>query len=114
MTKHTPGPWTVCAVKDWSPDDPGTLCVLATGKNKAFPVAFIGSRGGNIPEEQGNAHLIAAAPAMLAALESGHEVLCELLEGRAHLGLHKDDRAMMRAALKDIRAAIAAAKGGAA
>lgn len=63
---------------------------------------------------EANARLIAAAPAMLAALKSGHEVLCELLEGRAHLGLHKDDRAMMRAALKDIRAAIALAKGGAA
>jgi hypothetical protein len=67
MSKHTPGPWRVEAV-----DAEGTLVyhrVMSAGYRVAGVYTIRGGRGLSREESDANAHLIAAAPEMLAALE---------------------------------------------
>lgn len=66
---HTPGPWAVEFVQYKKPLLPGFALAIIRDQND-HGVAFLGR--GKIPESEeiANAHLIAAAPEMLAALEA--------------------------------------------
>ena len=71
---HTPGPWTVLA------DDDGLLCIVGQDDGGDVIVAEIIL---NVPSDEANARLIAAAPVMkeinaqlLAALELQADVDC--------------------------------------
>ena len=87
--KHTPGPWQV------NNNDPLQVCDSDGEKRGCSPIANTrGKRG----EAKANARLIAAAPELLAALES--------LLDYDNLGAY--ERANVR---KQSRAAIAKAKG---
>lgn len=86
QTTHTPGPWEVLAGPEWGGFTVGGQRIVATMREWGFP-----------GEAEANARLIAAAPDLLAALESAEDVLSET---DTHLStLHK------------VRAAIAKAKG---
>ena len=60
MAEHTPGPWEVRTTPG-SPEDP---CQVGTGM-----VYTADACGPSLEERDANAHLIAAAPEMLEALE---------------------------------------------
>lgn len=72
MTQHTPGPWKV--MENWR----GKLRIMAGN------IRIANCPGGNNsdPKKQAqgvaNAHLIAAAPAMLAALEKAANFIAEI------------------------------------
>lgn len=95
--QHTPGPWAV------SRNNAGAIPLHfqpleVIGRGGACCVA---AKLGDGPEALANAHLIAAAPELLAA--------CQALLAEAELhGLTDND-----AHLREARAAIAKAKGGA-
>lgn len=59
--KHTPGPWSL---------SPSGLSVTAEGRSPICPIAWTHDTGGMDEEKLANARLIAAAPALLAALEA--------------------------------------------
>ena len=66
---HTPGPWTVSPDRDlWG----------------VFTIAEVEAEEGD--NDQANARLIAAAPALLAALEAGTRLAGALLESGTLLG----------------------------
>lgn len=89
--KHTAGPWYVTT------DTHGDICVNNHEKFPSeFPIARIAK---HMEETQANAHLIAAAPEMLEALEG-------LLEG-----IEAQDPSQIRFNLPHAKAAIAKAKG---
>ncbi len=98
-TKHTPGPWTLLINKeggnwDWAirtvkPHNPAGEIGIHIAEVNRF-----------LPEVEANAHLIAAAPEMFAALEA---ILFQIVQGKV---LERD------ACITAARAAIAKAKGG--
>lgn len=97
--QHTPGPWQAHPT---NPDDDDSVFDWRTpivGKCKHIG-SFVQSGARDITEAQANAHLIAAAPELLAA---GEAVL-------AYMDLCNDRGDLER----NLRAAIAKAKGGAA
>jgi hypothetical protein len=95
-TKHTPGPWAIRTAATYRSQ------VEAIGpKGRADVVARITTpRKGGAEASDANAHLIAAAPVMLAALERVERILVNLCN--EYPG-HQPD-------LDAIRAAIAKAK----
>lgn len=102
-TQHTPGPWRVTAQYDGQPE----VCVFAGVGDDSAPVAkahlptMLGAAI-NKQQAEANAHLIAAAPDLLAALQVAQAVCGELLQSGD--GIHVNARRM-------INAAIAKAKG---
>ena len=93
--QHTPGPWTVDNQYIHGPDGIRFLAVAGDGAGQA------------------NALLIASAPELLAALEAA----AELAEGTVKLLRQLDmesGRIAAECVLRDARAAIAKATGGAA
>jgi hypothetical protein len=96
--KHTPGPWAACG--DY-PYGMTTVCDYRGGKGPYTPVAICG-QGIDRPQDErdANARLIAAAPELLAALET---VANSIAMGMTH----NEVQAFARAA-------IAKATGGAA
>ncbi len=100
MSKHTPGPWTVCIP---TPEEhpgyaDGTRDIdVWTGEDGTF----IANVGGPPEEQEANAHLIAAAPELLETLRAmPHPMGCHPSEGR-----HTD-------VCVAAKAAIAKAEGG--
>ncbi|MFV0673623.1 hypothetical protein [Variovorax sp. tm] len=71
--KHTPGPWMVSNdTGDWNvyPDGNGMSCYQAIrAGNTIVGFAVARSRGFVEPDTRANAHLIAAVPELLAALQ---------------------------------------------
>ena len=68
--KHTPGPWHMGAGNgEGSIFADNGRTRLEIGGTTLYPIAQIG-RGWNEAEDEANARLIAAAPEMLAALQS--------------------------------------------
>jgi len=68
---HTPGPWTACDTYD------GEFAIVAhSGTDDAEDVATV-SLSPVHPNAVANAHLIAAAPVLYAALEAATEVMAE-------------------------------------
>lgn len=103
--KHTPGPW-FAEIDNPRATIPGhTIKQLASPH---LPVAIVHAHTGSKGPGGGiaNAHLVAAAPALLAALELANAHF-------THFGAAPEEcDADVRAAWSAIRAAIKAAKGG--
>lgn len=99
-TKHTPGPWRAVIDSDFTPgidaDDIGESIVVIGPNNLSTD---LGIWGRCREEAEANAHLIAAAPDLLAALQT----LVEQAERHDAVGLYWDQA----------RAAIAKAEGSA-
>ena len=96
MTEHTPGPWKVI-------EDPFSEGIVAIIQHDEFGLLAVGScedRAATGEEDHYNAHLIAAAPDLLAALE-------EISALTAYAGRSMKDEAVCDVA----RAAIARARG---
>lgn len=92
---HTEGPWHVAYFED----ENAAVIVTAEGDGRIAEIR------GNVPEEDANARLIAAAPDMLAALQDACKTLETVhLHGRA-------DEGEAWARLVYARAAIAKAEG---
>jgi hypothetical protein len=74
---HTPGPWSE-GITDWSVDNDGeNTCVHILADNRDDPVCIVveGAAYGRDAQLDANARLIAAAPAMLGALETAVALL---------------------------------------
>lgn len=95
IATHTPGPWTITRESDTHP------LAIQTAEGT---VAYVRHMGRPDPEWQANARLIAAAPELLAALESMVDMFERHIDGRPG----PDDAA---ARWDDARAAIAKARG---
>jgi hypothetical protein len=65
-TQHTPGPWFYLKGDEWSHSVVTYHGELPDGSQSCWTVAGINKQ--REPEHQANAHLIAAAPELLAAL----------------------------------------------
>lgn len=100
--KHTTGPWTI-EVRETDSLEDGEATILA---NDAIIASIAGALGytpseSRCYESEANAHLIAAAPDLLAAL---HAIV-------AKFESDPDDLETMDAGIKIARAAIAKAEG---
>ena len=95
--QHTPGPWTTDVVRFTN----YTLRIIKAGTDWIAHV-HTQSTESDIPRDVSNAHLIAAAPELLDALESAADELDSIMDwhGIGH-----------PAVLRDARAAIAKARG---
>lgn len=105
MSKHTPGPWTYLR----NPE--GTRWIIDAGAFHA-----IAATAGYEPDNEANARLIAAAPEMLDALEAVWKYSL-VIESSVRRGDGPEQYAGVLEALrlvKEVRAAIAKAEGGAA
>ena len=98
--EHTPGPWTA-DIRKWSLDGRKMRGTWVITKDDYQPVARINGIG---PSSQANARLIAAAPALLEALEHVHATLNNIIGDRNLLETY------LPLLLQDARAAIEAAK----
>ena len=107
MDKHTPGPWKV------SKDHTGDMAEVVAG---GITVCYMGQaairRSDVVAAREANARLIAAAPALLEALESTISTLdtCDVPE-MANEGDTVFWLERQRSAVDKARAAIALAKG---
>ena len=99
MCKATPGPWN-CNHSSASGYD------IVCSENSPTDVCVISRRDKTTGEIDANARLIAAAPELLAALETAYMALI------GYLPAHRND--VTDAAIGAARAAITKAKGGAA
>jgi hypothetical protein len=104
MSKHTPGPWRIdheCIL-----DDKGrTVALVGTLTTSPLPIDWPTDSPTDTDAEAGhNAHLLAAAPDLLAALRDAAETL-----ENCHM-----DAANLAHMARGFRAAIARAEGGAA
>lgn len=101
MNKHTPGPWSaVIGSSFWTVEEGGGQRIANTLDSECV---FIGSDEYN--HSEANAHLIAAAPDLLEALESALEAFEEIQ------GSCSTDRIICQEESQKARAAIAKAKG---
>lgn len=101
-TTHTPGPWYADKIQDRTAYNifmPGYGSAGASVQHCSNATGCMG------PEVEYNARLIAAAPDMLAALQTAHMAVCNWIPTNAGSRLAKDR------ALAEIDAAIARATG---
>jgi len=79
-SKHTPGPWIVDEVLDVHQFDKNEVANVRLIHSKQGDVAYVAyhSRDGDCGEREANAALIAAAPALLEALEQVTALAYEL------------------------------------
>lgn len=87
MNTHTPGPWRI-----EENNDQGNIDILSNDDIYSFYIAEV---WGGMRAQKANAHLIAAAPALLEALEN----------------LENDDNSIPSHAWDMVQSAIAKAKG---
>lgn len=67
--KHTPGPWRLVEMGSYSVTcDADAYDMVGVGLNDGYPLAITVSRNPIMGRAESNAHLIAAAPDLLAAL----------------------------------------------
>ena len=103
-SKFTPGPWKVSI-------RPLAITVWADAIS-LYPIAHIGER--NRDEKEANAHLIAAAPDLLAACERGLEHLITQHDKAAYYEYHQHCTGceVCQSIIPELMSAIAKAKGG--
>ena len=99
MTGHTPGPWMAGPMV-------GESDTIWIGNGDGY-VAQVTRIDGLEPIDWADAHLIAAAPDLLAALEAGAECLAAWMEMADPDYVREPDEQVLAA----IRAALASAKG---
>ncbi len=97
-SKHTPGPW------EYNPDYHQVMAPNASW----FIIASLPKRRGSAPIDKANAQLIAAAPALLEALEMVMEVA---FDGPSQPVSSSDNIAWKRDIERRARSAIRQAKG---
>ena len=98
-TSHTPGPWAVSSsVVVVAPNDPRDAPVICNTMDLGGPSGF------RLSEAMANAHLIASAPDLLAALKAALTLLEYMATDRPSAKNHKT--------LVAARAAIRRAEGG--
>jgi hypothetical protein len=106
-TKHTPGPWIVRSHEPW---------VIAKDHGDMKSVVHLNYPIEQTPTQQANAHLVAAAPEMLKALEVVTDSIEAEIEARYPPEI-KEHPAMMRRyeqdmeEVKEARAIISKARG---
>ena len=109
--KHTPGPWVI-EYLDWA--QKGYVFISAEDHGALAQVVWLMEddelMGRNSPENEANAHLIAAAPELLEALQSFAKVMDESCDYPDTSG----ELQRLCEAANEARAAIAKATGGAA
>jgi hypothetical protein len=125
-TEHTPGPWYVApnltSILCGDPNDPEVVATTAVsdimgvcGRQRAATLGFEGRETADgWSESEANACLIAAAPALLAALEDARYLLRQYHKGEApgHLdACDMPDNCAHCLACRTIDAAIAKARG---
>lgn len=103
-SKHTPGPWFIPKYGDI--DEAEINFTHPNGKTYTIAKAFSGLGGNDFKEQHANAHLIAAAPDLLEALE-------EIAQGMGAYNVDPLEHAnnVIEEAKSIARAAIAKAKG---
>lgn len=101
--KHTPGPWSI----HWGTAQSGSghHIVDSSDMGELSRIATVLFHDDTDGETAANAHLVAAAPDLLEALQSAHEVLL------VSYPLHSIDMDRRGAILEQARAAIAKATG---
>jgi hypothetical protein len=107
--RHTPGPWISAGYGDYSDYDGKCRVILGEGGDIRTAVVL----GFDSNENQANAHLIAAAPELLAALQG---MLAIVSESRGVSGYHLSGDVAEWAEFPEIdvaTATIAKATGGA-
>lgn len=71
MTKHTPGPWRIGKTSGWSGTEVKAIASVAwCAKASSYSSSWGESQEISADEALANAHLIAAAPDLLAACEA--------------------------------------------
>lgn len=68
-TEHTKGPWAVTGLTRVHGESASRKKVIYSPERKGVYIAYVGADCGVTSEDHANAHLIAAAPDLLAALE---------------------------------------------
>ena len=114
MSDHTPGPWRATLADEWRSANGnhvqfGSIYISAGRNNPDSRYYYrIGSVSNvnNLPQNQANAKLIAAAPDLLDALQQLDEAYC-----RAGPNLTAEERRQDRMRLIAARTAIAKATG---
>jgi len=108
MSAHTPGPWEQSTFKAAN----GDVCHGVKSVSASIAVAW--TNGRTEDEAIENAHLIAAAPEMLDALNSAREIVLRAGAIKLEDGSYFDKDCAATFALVKINAAIAKATGSAA
>lgn len=116
MSKHTPGPWRVCAAEDAHVNHIriGPVIVVAASLNDdEGDICMIDSLVGTAPHAIANARLIAAAPEMREKIEGALREWDILPRDRAFSLAEITDwlTRYMAPAMDDLRTAIAKAEG---
>lgn len=123
VADHTPGSWEACVEKSTLPSSLyyGTICLLYAGLGDDEYVSVITGNGNRadgwcaeadvIPMMRANAHLIAAAPEMLAALETMLVEFGARLSDGKPIGYTVGSMSRALEMVKDAEAAIAKARG---
>jgi hypothetical protein len=109
MAKHTPGPWRHYHGK-LRPQFPNLIHEIQDGNGNAI-VQWTGFDGLDLPKKQvaANAHLIAAAPSMLALLEKALPIISQEAERREDWGeRHNAELHQYATEMSDLRDAIIA------
>lgn len=112
MSGHTPGPWLI--EPDWDPTEP-RVRVYTQCEGEEIGLGVADAFGDSEEEARANAHLIAAAPDMEAALSDLDAYLQNVLD---ILDDYKDDLwaadllEQGKPRLQRLQAALAKAKGG--
>lgn len=110
-TKHTPGPWAVNDTTEDDDDTPLTICAPLSEVEIATMSAYENSCE-SFSEIRDNAHLIAAAPAMYAALTAIIGTLEALYADSVAQGWYSgDEQAEARRKIQAIEKALAQADG---
>lgn len=104
-TKHTPGPWTV---EEYGDDETPTLVIHKDSESRVCFMATPGSHG-DLAMIEADAHLIAAAPDMLAALKAASGYLLNAAIDLETGAPKKTALATINGGLDLVRAAIAKA-----
>lgn len=103
-TTHTPGPWNITDDGYSIVGNDGGTLIVSTGKSGWEHLAACSAQSGSslakdhFPESEANAHLIAAAPELLAALRKvhgygradiGHQQMCDYVSEVASEAIFK-------------------------
>jgi hypothetical protein len=85
MSEHTKGPWILVDTPAIRDIFNGCSVVAAEGIDDAIIAAI----GGDVPEVEANARLIAAAPELLEALKEAHKMLLPSMFGTPEEEVHR-------------------------
>ena len=98
MSKHTPGPWKVGKTSGWSGTEVKAIASIAwCAKASSYSSSWGDSQEISADEALANAHLVAAAPDLLDALEEYHRVANAVPYAQWTPAMHKAQDAIAKA-----------------